>query len=805
MITLQCPRCGFEQEAAELAVPPPPCPRCGASLAGNTVPPVRPPGPDDASETGRGPPLGVLSAIETTVPDVPTRVNVPAERFSFLSPPHEPDELGWLGPYRVLKVLGRGGMGVVFEAEDSHLQRRVALKVMRPDEARDREPRIRFLREARLAASVRSDHVVAIHQVGQCNEVPFLATELLQGETLATWLQRGARASPGQVLDLALQLTRGLAAAHEKGLIHRDIKPANVWLEAPSGRVKVLDFGLARPQKDLVHLTQTGMVMGTPAYMAPEQAEGGQIDARADLFSLGCVLYEVATGVQPFDGSGSFAILQALALRDPRPPHELAPALPRELSALILRLLAKKPAGRPASASAVVEELEAIAAAHPEVRLTSLSGPQPKAAPAPSGPRRKAADTARRPRRRILWAAGLTGLAGALLLAIFLGRWLLSRPAAAPPPAQGVEGGEIRFGMSGPFNGPTSELGRSMKAGILTCFDHVNDQGGVAGRKLRLIALDDGYEPKLALANVRELDEKYKVFGYVGNVGTPTAEKTLPYALDKKLLFFGALSGAGLLRESPPARYVFNFRPCLEEETGDAVRYLVEVRKIKPEQIAVFAQQDGYGNAGFRGAVRALRKYGRAPAQVLRVGYVRNTGHVEPAVKEVLRHKEVRAVVMVPTYRPAARFIHQLENAGRGLIYTSTAFVDAEMLAQELRQMGVALDDRLLVTQVVPPVRSQSSAILKYQELAHRYQPNEPLNSISLEGYLAASVLVEGLKRAGDNPTTERLVEALESIHDLDLGIGVKLSYGLSDHQASHKLWGLLLDRSGQYRPVELE
>src|SRR5262249_45962744 len=230
------------------------------------------------------------------------------DSFGFLSPARGPDELGWLGPYRVLQLLGKGGMGIVFRAEDSYLKRPVALKVMRPELASDVEAQQRFLREARATAAVRSDHIVTIHEVGQENGLPYLAMELLRGEPLQTWMQKNRPIRASQLADIAVQIARGLEAAHQGGLIHRDIKPANIWIELPSSRVKTLDSGLARPLKG-ASLTQAGIVMGTPAYMAPEQADGAKIDSRSDLFSLGCVLYEVATEEPPFKGPNTLAVL----------------------------------------------------------------------------------------------------------------------------------------------------------------------------------------------------------------------------------------------------------------------------------------------------------------------------------------------------------------------------------------------------------------------------------------------------------------------------------------------------------------
>ncbi len=193
--------------------------------------------------------------------------------FDFLAPPEQPDEIGRLAHYRVRKLLGQGGMGMVFQAIDTHLDRPVALKVMKPELSQNEEQRRRFLREAKATAALKHDNIVTIYQVGEDRGVVFLAVEFLVGEALDRWLERGKKPSISQVLRLGREIARGLAAAHERGLIHRDIKPANIWLEAPGGRVKILDFGLARSNED-THLTQSGVIVGTPAFMAPEQAQG---------------------------------------------------------------------------------------------------------------------------------------------------------------------------------------------------------------------------------------------------------------------------------------------------------------------------------------------------------------------------------------------------------------------------------------------------------------------------------------------------------------------------------------------------
>lgn len=305
----------------------------------------------------------------TADPDSPNPDGVTDDLAGMLAPAQRPDELGRLGHYRVLRLLGRGGMGAVFAAEDDRLKRRVALKVMLPALAASTTARQRFVREAETAAKVEHDNIVPIYDIGEDRGTPFLAMPLLVGETLDDQLKaRGGPLAAADALRIGRDIAEGLAAAHAVGLIHRDVKPSNVWLErAASGafrRARILDFGLARLAREAgQNLTHTGAIMGTPAYMAPEQARGAAVDHRADLFSLGCFLYQMTTGRRPFRGDDTFAILTALAVDHPPAPIELNPACPPALSELVVRLLAKSPADRwPPTAQGVADELARIAA-----------------------------------------------------------------------------------------------------------------------------------------------------------------------------------------------------------------------------------------------------------------------------------------------------------------------------------------------------------------------------------------------------------------------------------------------------------
>jgi len=280
--------------------------------------------------------------------------------YGFLGPAQNEDELGRLGAYRVLRLLGSGGMGMVFQAEDELLGRMVALKVMKPELATRAENRERFRREARAAALVEHDHIVPIYHVGEDYGMPFLAMPLLSGSSLDARLQAESL-DVAQVIELGRQMAEGLTAAHEHGLVHRDIKPANIWIET-GGRVRILDFGLARTlDAKASRLTQEGVVVGTPAFMAPEQANEQTVDHRCDLFSLGSVLYLMCTRQLPFPGKSTLDILMALVTQQPTPPSELNPAIPHPLSELVMHLLAKEPEQRISSAQEVACRLAAIA------------------------------------------------------------------------------------------------------------------------------------------------------------------------------------------------------------------------------------------------------------------------------------------------------------------------------------------------------------------------------------------------------------------------------------------------------------
>jgi hypothetical protein len=279
-------------------------------------------------------------------------------RLDFLAPPSHPEMLGRLGRYEVEHVIGAGGMGVVLKGFDTELNRPVAIKVLAPHLAHSGAARQRFAREARAAAAVVHEHVVAIHNVETAEETPFLVMQYVPGRSLADRVEQDGPLEVEEILRIGMQAAAGLAAAHAQGVIHRDIKPANILLENGVERALLTDFGLARAAED-ASLTHSGIITGTPYYMSPEQARSEPLDARSDLFSLGSVLYFMATGHSPFRAEQAMAVLHRVCHSRHRPVWEVRPDVSDELADVIDRLLEKKPSRRYSTASDVQQALAA--------------------------------------------------------------------------------------------------------------------------------------------------------------------------------------------------------------------------------------------------------------------------------------------------------------------------------------------------------------------------------------------------------------------------------------------------------------
>lgn len=352
----------------------------------------------------------------------------------------------------------------------------------------------------------------------------------------------------------------------------------------------------------------------------------------------------------------------------------------------------------------------------------------------------------------------------------------------------GVTEQTIVIGQSAAFSGPAAELGGEMKKGAKAYFDLVNSEGGVAGRKIDLVSLDDGYEPNRAADNTRKLINDHKVFALFGYVGTPTSNAALPIFTEEKVPFFGAYTGAASLRE-PLNRYIFNVRASYYDETEAIVEQLVSVGV---KNIAVFYQNDAYGKAGLTGVERAMKKR-NLPISAL--GTVeRNTVDVAKAVQDI-KAVSPDAIIMVSAYKSCGEFIRQARKAGSNAQFFNVSFVGSNALASDLGTAGSGV----AISQVVPFPWSPSVAVVKeYQKTMAQFAPKSPYSFGSLEGYIAAKVFVEGLKRTGKELTRDKFIATLEKTNDLDVG-GFHVSFAPNKHDASKYVDLTIIGKSGKF------
>lgn len=360
----------------------------------------------------------------------------------------------------------------------------------------------------------------------------------------------------------------------------------------------------------------------------------------------------------------------------------------------------------------------------------------------------------------------------------------------------------IVLGMSTALTGPAAMLGVNMRAGVYAAIQQVNQSGGIQHRTLQLIALDDGYEPARTAPNMRRLIEKDHVLAVIGNVGTPTAVAAIPIANSSKTPFFGAFTGAGILRKTPPDRYVINYRASYAEETTAMVDALIDYGALKPNEIGFFTQRDAYGDAGFVGGIAALRRHGLGDENaVVHARYERNTLAVENALASiVLAEPPVRAVIMVGAYAPCGKFIRLAKQSGLAAVFLNVSFVGAKLLAGQLGKLG----DGVIVTQVVPHFDSKVTIVAEYRKtLRLMASPTEP-SCASLEGYIAARIFCRALASIDGTITKESIVTALEGLGRFDMGLGEPLKLSRDEHQACHRVWPTVI-RKGKVVPFRWE
>jgi len=358
----------------------------------------------------------------------------------------------------------------------------------------------------------------------------------------------------------------------------------------------------------------------------------------------------------------------------------------------------------------------------------------------------------------------------------------------------GVTDGLITLGSSLPLSGHAGYLGTQTLQGARAYIRHVNEQGGIHGRKIRIEAADDSYDPPQCLANTQRFIVDKDIFALFCYVGTPTTIKALPLVEDARIPLLGMFTGANALRQ-PPNRYVINIRASYYQETMAAVRHMV--RDLGLTRIAVFYQYDAYGFDGLIGTELALKKFELEP--VARGSYIRGTLDVQDGLERI-RRSGAEAVVMIGTYGACARFINLSEEEGFNPLFYTVSFVGAEELAWRVGRVSPA---HVFMSQVVPPPEEsgdESDSASNYVKLLRRYYPDDTPSFVGLEGFLNAEILVEGLRRAGRDLTREGFIKAIESIKDFKLGPGLTITYGPYDRQGLEAIHFTRL-RDGKFVP----
>jgi ABC-type branched-subunit amino acid transport system substrate-binding protein len=369
----------------------------------------------------------------------------------------------------------------------------------------------------------------------------------------------------------------------------------------------------------------------------------------------------------------------------------------------------------------------------------------------------------------------IAGLLAACAIGTAAGAFIAPSPARAAE--TGVSADTILLGQSAALTGPTAVLGKQMHGGARLYFDHINQQGGVFGRKIELKALDDYYEPDAAAKNTHALIEQDRVFALFGYVGTPTSQAALPIAIQAKVPFFGPFTGAESLRQ-PHNRYVFHVRAGYNEETAAILR---QIRTTGLKRVAVVYNDDGYGKAGLSGLERALAAEPDSGVQIVaRETVIRNTVEIGDAMQGAMKAKP-DAVVMISAYATAGAFVKEAVRRGYTGQFYNVSFVGTQALAKSVGPLGSGV----VISQVMPhPGNATLPVVREYLRLLQAAGKQNEFDYASIEGFISAKAFVEGLRRAGKEPTREKLVSALESMRNVDLG-GFIINFSPDTHVGS--------------------
>jgi urea transport system substrate-binding protein len=528
-----------------------------------------------------------------------------------------------LGKYQITGVLGQGGMGVVFKAHDPLLERDVAIKLLPQELAADHTALQRFLAEAKAAAKFNHPHVTSIYEIGQDGQMYYLVMELLTGGTISEELGRRGAYSVLDATRIMIDACRGLAAAHEVGMIHRDIKPANLMKNA-SGAVKLTDFGLAKSTASSTRqLTQTGMVVGTPYFMSPEQCQAGTTDARSDIYSLGATYYCLLTGKQPYqDSEGVMQIMYAHCHGQVPDPRSSNPAIPQACSSIVARAMAKDPGERYQSARDMLADLQAVAA--------TLSGEAGIALPSQTGTRRAVSTAIATPVRRRwpVWA-----IAGSVLAVIMIAALLLWRPWETDTGAGGISPGAepIKVGVLHSLSGTMANSESVVVDATLFAIDEINQSGGLLGRPVKAVVVDGRSDWPTFAREAERLIAQEQVCTIFGCWTSASRKTVRPIFEEHDHLLIYPLQYEGL--ETSPNIFYMGAAP--NQQIIPAVRWAVE--SLHKKRFFLVGSDYVFPRAANEIIKDQLKVMG---GEVVGESYLRlGSQHVDPVVKAILQAK----------------------------------------------------------------------------------------------------------------------------------------------------------------------
>ncbi len=363
---------------------------------------------------------------------------------------------------------------------------------------------------------------------------------------------------------------------------------------------------------------------------------------------------------------------------------------------------------------------------------------------------------------------------------------LFSKLTSAQCQSPDAASNPIKLGMSTALSGPAQYLGQSMRDGVMAYLSKVNCNGGANQQLFELVVRDDGYQPGSALSNMEKLILEDGVLAVVGNVGTPTAKVAMPFAQSNNTVFYGAYTGASILRKTPPDPYVFNFRASYRQELDAIIQHILH-SGIKPSRIAFFIQDDAYGQAGYYAAMQVLKQKGFTWAeQLLVTRYQRNTLQVDTAIIDMLdMPKPPKAVIIVGAYAASAKFINYSHNLFPDTLYYNLSFAGATALGESL---DIA-SNRVFVSQVVPYLGNGLALSKEFKRDMHAHVPEGRVNEISFEGYIVAKILHQSLQQYGAVEGRDDIKAALQQLGTLDIGLGSELYLGQGQQQASQQVW----------------